>query len=144
MPTTPPVEDQQPGAPVDVENQVATIGEEGVELTQATSTKAFPNALDCQFHVYLSEVKEEGELPYSSLSIPKDQLHSGRPQMNLIFSDMAQTVKGMGGSRVAVMVCGPASMVFEVKTKCDFSLLSMGDDQNNGIRFDCQEEYFEF
>eukprot|EP01039_Chlorochromonas_danica_P010031 gene10031-11095_t len=151
--TTPRVEDQQPAGaaatiPVDVENQVATISEEGVELTQATSTKAFANVLDSQFHVYLSQVKEEGELPYSSLSsLPKDQLHSGRPQMNLIFSDIAQAVKGMGGSRVAVMVCGPASMVFEVKTKCDFSLLSMGDNDinnNNGIRFDCQEEYFEF
>eukprot|EP01039_Chlorochromonas_danica_P003805 gene3805-4155_t len=133
--------DVNASAKSDVENQP---GAETADLTLSTSRRG--KALDAQFHVYVSKVADDTDLPQSC--IPKDLTHSGRPQLNLVFSDMAQAVKLLGGSRVAVMVCGPAPMIFEVKTKCDQSLLSCGccggDDPMAGVRFDCQEEYFGF
>lgn len=66
-------------------------------------------------------------------------LKPGRPDLPVIFRELGELCEKEKFSRVAVLVCGPHTMVSEVDDLCRASKLAC-----SGVRFDCHKEVFDF
>jgi len=91
-----------------------------------------------QAHIFLTNVKDDVA---GLAGVPQECCHAGRPQWSLIMADLAAASTALGGKRVAVHVCGPPALVYEVRDRCDKSLYFP---EAPGVRFDCQEDFFGF
>ena len=67
-------------------------------------------------------------------------LHHGRPDLPLIFKEVAALCKANQLSRVAVVACGPESMTDEIR---DLSRRSLLDMSRECVRFDCHIDVFD-
>jgi len=96
----------------------------------------------CEYHFHLSSVAD----PHNKvISLPNAKLWNyGRPNLPSIFQSASQyVVKNCTSKRVGVVVCGPSSLVCEVRDLCDRSLIASVCDSHSAI-FDCHEESFCF
>ena len=87
---------------------------------------------------YLTQVRAKEEFDAANIR-PDCQRHVrfGRPDLGLAFAAMAQTAETAGEDRVAVLVCGPASMVSAARALC----INMS---NAKVCFEFHCEEFEF
>lgn len=117
-------------------------GQVGAAASHPPPAQDTDDPLHCDYH--LTRVKSLAELPEGSNIKPAVQecLRFGRPNLPQVFAHMHGFAKrqqgdGHAAPRVAVLACGPAGMLNQVKKLC---WSASGD----GVSFDFHGETFDF
>ena len=79
------------------------------------------------------------------------EIHSGRPDLEAIFRTLKEKAQENSTRHIAVVACGPSSLLQQVRENCrnhsDSPFLGCGgcfDGQGSGVTFDLHEEIFEY
>jgi len=85
----------------------------------------------------LEQTDEEAitALPYN--------LYNGRPDLEKIFQELKQDAIALGETSIAVIGCGPPSLMQSLQNACRKHSAPVLGCQNNGIFFDMHKEHFE-
>ncbi|KAL3917743.1 MAG: hypothetical protein SGILL_004569 [Bacillariaceae sp.] len=85
----------------------------------------------------IERANETGVLPYN--------LHSGRPDLDEIFEEMKASAEALGETNIAVIGCGPASLMVALQEACRKHSASVvgGCAQSGAVFFDLHKEHFE-
>jgi hypothetical protein len=122
---------------ISIENPIATKSTGPVNVTELDSVTS-PYVFHSEFYLTgargRDSISDVGVAESNTLSI-----HSGRPDVPELFKKVAALCAAERIKRVAVCVCGPASMINEVDDLCRTSQLTCGD-----VVFDCHKETFDF
>lgn len=84
--------------------------------------------------LYLTHPRPQEDYEEGNIRPELQNVHLGRPELPTIFAQMAEFAHTAGESRVAVMVCGPKSMVIDVQALCA--------QHHHNIAFDLHREVF--
>eukprot|EP00238_Polyblepharides_amylifera_P011893 CAMPEP_0196591568 /NCGR_PEP_ID=MMETSP1081-20130531/70094_1 /TAXON_ID=36882 /ORGANISM="Pyramimonas amylifera, Strain CCMP720" /LENGTH=369 /DNA_ID=CAMNT_0041914965 /DNA_START=478 /DNA_END=1587 /DNA_ORIENTATION=+ len=120
------------------------------ELTRVSSLNATRNSVDLEAvkdvkgfdplysEYFLTRVRNEEDYPKANINLAVQEcLRFGRPNIVEIFQTMKEMCIEHGDARCAVMVCGPQSLIDDVRAE---SLKKSG----NGVIFDFHSETFNY
>jgi len=116
----------------------AAAGEETEKATiMGSSSSSAGGVVDSvmETHIYLTQ-KKTTEPSSALLDCEKWGVKRGRPDLSHHFTAIKQTAASCGQGTVAVLTCGPVSLMEAVREMCH----SMSDDT---VTFECGEEVFE-
>ena len=106
------------------------------ELQNIHSTNVFFNEF------YLTQVRDQANFSAAGIDPTVQRwVRFGRPNLVNLFTATSNLCKEHDIKRVAVCVCGPKSMIDDVKDLCYRSQLNLS---KRTIRFDCHSEIFDF
>jgi hypothetical protein len=91
--------------------------------------------IELVFHI--TTAKDESAIQGLNFSTP-NLWKPGRINMDAVFQETAGVTSNLQGNRVAVLVCGTAPLIADIKDRCNPTYY--GDQ----VHFDCHEEVFHF
>jgi len=87
---------------------------------------------------YLTRSREKPQFADANIDpVMQDCLRFDRPKLDDIFAKSKDMAMKHGDSRVAVLTCGPMSLINDV-------ILKSAQFSGGGVAFDCHHELFEF
>jgi hypothetical protein len=95
-----------------------------------------------QADIYCTRKSEEAGDPEADRRLPYN-LYNGRPDLDKIFEEMKEDAVALGETSVAVIGCGPPSLILAVQEACRKHSASIVGCRHDGIFFDLHTEHFE-
>ncbi|KAL3904528.1 MAG: hypothetical protein SGILL_010030, partial [Bacillariaceae sp.] len=102
-----------------------------------------------QADIYCTQQSLEGDIERANetggtLHLPYN-LHSGRPDLDEIFEEMKASAEALGESNIAVIGCGPTSLMVSLQEACRKHSANVvgGCVQPGAVFFDLHKEHFE-
>jgi hypothetical protein len=141
--------------PLEVSPEVRTRtyshGSQSAQLGDKVVTSLDPDEMDSQkiaspyvffSEFYLTSLRNKEDFANANIDpVAQKHLKFGRPNVGQIFADTTQLCEANSIGRVAVAVCGPPDLVSDVVDRCRVSQMQFGCSK---VRFDCQDEVFNF
>jgi hypothetical protein len=130
----PPGQSFQPNN-LEVLSKSATVATKLEELN--ANSHGFVDLDFLHTEMFLTGTKNQSDLEDADIGPTADLFTFGRPDFKRTFAAMASIAKDKGRTHVAVLACGPQSLIKAVASEC----LSMS--ASTQIQFDCHIETFE-